>query len=305
MEEDKVEENNNEQEAGNAGEGTAEKTNTATAVVAAVLITIVVVVGLMLWWQGGQRAAAEKESRAMAEKKKLEQRIAALESEKMEGDKKEGGADTNGGAAANNGGNNSGAAANNAANNAGNNAGSGSGNNQAGNPGGESGESDHAAADHDRDSALYQEIGDSSGTYTMKIPADWKITNNEGGSGVRISEVAVESPDYKYRTDPNFNGPFEPIYFEEGVALTVSYLQNPGASYEPVAANVTSKTKTTVGGKPAQYFVFTEPSTFAGEIHEIHLFVNNDDLVFRFVFNKGTYPQGPDVIRQILDSVEF
>lgn len=179
---------------------------------------------------------------------------------------------------------------------------------------GESGESEHAApqddegmrpaAEHDPHDAMNQNIGDTAGLYTMDIPVDWIIKDNEGAVGMQVSRVIVESPDFAYHTDPTFEGPFEPSYYDEGAMLSVAVLQEQAVPSEPIGV-ITEHTQKAVDGNVTQYFVYTEPSTFEGELRAVIFSKDGNEYYFRFVYNPDSYPQGPDVFAQILDSVKL
>jgi len=181
---------------------------------------------------------------------------------------------------------------------------------------GESGESEHAAPDNNDDDmmpaaahnphdAMNQNIGDSAGLYTVDLPADWIIVENEGAMGMQVSRVISESPDFAYHTDPNFAGPFEPSYYDEGAMISIHLTQAQGPNAEEPIGVITQSTQTVVDGVMGEYYVYTEPSTFEGEILGVVFRKDGVEYTFRFVYNPTTYPQGPDVFAQILDSVKL
>lgn len=160
---------------------------------------------------------------------------------------------------------------------------------------GESGESEHMAPD----------VDDASGLYAVDLPADWIIKENEGAMGAQVSRVIAESPDFAYHTDPTFEGPFEPAYYDDGAMISIHLTQAMGPHSEEPIGVITHSTQTMVDGVLAEYYVFTEPSTFEGELLEVIFRKDGIEYSLRFVYNPDSYPQGPDVFAQILDSVKL
>ncbi|MEA3323316.1 MAG: hypothetical protein U9Q12_03765 [Patescibacteria group bacterium] len=181
---------------------------------------------------------------------------------------------------------------------------------------GESGESENVApseddedmrpaADHNPHDAMNQDVDDMSGLYSVSLPADWIITENKGAVGMQVSRVGAESPDFAYHTDPTFQGPFEPVYYDEGAMITIHLTQAQGPNAEEPIGVITQSMQTIVDGVMGEYYVFTEPSTFEGELLEVIFRKDGVEYSFRFVYNPDSYPQGPDVFAQILDSVKL
>jgi hypothetical protein len=95
------------------------------------------------------------------------------------------------------------------------------------------------------------------------------------------------------------------VYYDDGAMISIHLTQAIGPNAEEPIGVITHSTQTMVDGVLAEYYVFTEPSTFDGELLEVIFRKNGVEYSFRFVYNPNSYPQGPDVFAQILDSVEL
>lgn len=144
---------------------------------------------------------------------------------------------------------------------------------------------------------------DTAKLYSMRVPTNWTMVTNEGAIGVQKSRVSFDTPDYAYHTDPAFEGPFEPIYYDEGASFTVHVTMGEGSLFVPSSP---IRTKSVViDGVAAKMYAYKEPSTFGGEILEVNLNYGGNQYLFRMAYNPETYAEGQTLFEQILATVEF
>src|SRR4030042_6505579 len=69
--------------------------------------------------------------------------------------------------------------------------------------------------------ALPATVSDQANLYSISIPADWAVVTDEGATGVQLSRIVLESPDFSVFVDEAAEGPFTPIYYETGATLVI------------------------------------------------------------------------------------
>jgi hypothetical protein len=140
--------------------------------------------------------------------------------------------------------------------------------------------------------SMVQLINEPNGYYQMYIPADWQVSFNPV-AGVRLSDLQASSPDFEMEVDDS-GGPESQLSFNSGVSLNVAVLEDDSALREPAMAQVISQTPIMISGIEGNDYVFSEPSTAAGEIREIRYFHNGLSYLVRF-----SYAQNAD--RELID----
>lgn len=153
-------------------------------------------------------------------------------------------------------------------------------------------------------------ISDKANLYSFEIPADWKVTLNEGAKGVSVSEVIAESPDWKIRTNETEDGPCSTVsYLESGATLQfgVSNQEEILSHYnQGGGSGIVSQKNILVGGVSAVYHVFNEPScTHNVQSVDAHVNYGGNNYTFSFTYNPAKYPQGETVFMNMLNSIEF
>lgn len=149
-----------------------------------------------------------------------------------------------------------------------------------------------------------QTIQDQAGLYSLELPDDWQVTF-EDAKGVRISSLMAQSPDYQVKIDTAAEGPFTPIYYQEGAILQVTVLNQPLADNPQPAGAISEQKTVTVDGVDGTYFVFKEPSTAQGQLLEVRLEKTKRSYILRFGYNPDTFPGGQARFDQIVASLRF
>ena len=142
----------------------------------------------------------------------------------------------------------------------------------------------------------------STSLFALTRPAGWDVTLEEGNKGVQRSRLQTESDDFTSHTDESADGPFTPIFYDDGASLDVHVTV--GSEQLDHGAIVSTKT-VTVDGVSGTYHVFSEPSTQAGQQLDVHLERNNLAYTFTFTYNPDKDPNGPQIFDEILASFTF
>jgi len=155
----------------------------------------------------------------------------------------------------------------------------------------------------------YVEIVDKASLYSVNIPADWEITSNEGAMGVQLSRILAQSADWSSYSDETYEGPFSPQYYQSGGALQLHVTQ--GES-EPAhygegggpETGVIAKKAVTIDGVEGVYHVFKEPSTFEGQLIDVHINYKGNNYLLRLAYNPANF-NGEEFFDNLLNSVRF
>jgi hypothetical protein len=138
----------------------------------------------------------------------------------------------------------------------------------------------------------------------VEIQTTWRITAEEGKKGLQLSRITAETPDFRVREDAAAEGPFTPQYYETGAAFSIRALRDVVGG--PTRHGQILRTESiTVDGRTGTYHVYKEPSTFQGQLLDVHVIFGGTEYLFEFMYNPATYPQGEDVFKDIVNSVNF
>lgn len=148
-----------------------------------------------------------------------------------------------------------------------------------------------------------QNISPLDRSYVVALPRDWLLEESEGPKGVQISYVQLVSPTFSTHTDPDFEGPFEPIYYDEGAIITIHVTQGEEGSIP--AGEILERREFEIGGQPATWMRFREPSTLAGEIISVNTNYGGNNYLLRMAFNPKTFPEGVQILEAALDTWRF
>lgn len=148
-----------------------------------------------------------------------------------------------------------------------------------------------------------RQITDPENLYTIEIPKSWQIISRASREGVQLSFLTVQSSDFSFHTDDNFEGPFEPIYYDTGASLTMHVTKGDEGSKH--TGDVLEIKKFFIDQQPASYTRFIEPNTFNGEIIDVNVNYNGNNYLLRMGYNPDTYPHGIDIFNQIVSSFSF
>lgn len=144
---------------------------------------------------------------------------------------------------------------------------------------------------------------DTSRFFSVEIPTTWRITADEGKKGLQLSRITAETPDFRVRQDSAAEQPFTPQYYETGAHMSLRALKD---VVGPTRHGQTLRTETiTVDGRPGTYHVYKEPSTFQGQLLDVHVTFGGTEFLFEFAYNPATYPDGEEVFKAIVNSVRF
>ncbi len=151
--------------------------------------------------------------------------------------------------------------------------------------------------------ALPTTVSDQPNLYSISVPDGWVITSDEGARGLRVSSIFVESPDFSTFVDEAAEGPFSPVYYETGAALSILVATPSSSPYH--FQELISESDVTIDGVTAPYHVYVDPSTFAGRLIDAHANHGGSGYTFNFIYNPETCPAGDDLFRAMLDSFQF
>jgi hypothetical protein len=146
-------------------------------------------------------------------------------------------------------------------------------------------------------------VTDSANLFTIQIPQSWQVVSSQGSQGVQLSYLSIESPNFATHTDPDFEGPFEPIYYDRGANLTLHVIKGDEGSIH--ASDVLELKKIEIDGNQASWTRFVEPSTFNGELIDVNLNYQGNNYLIRMGYNPDTDPYGVAVFDQIVSSLKF
>ncbi len=142
------------------------------------------------------------------------------------------------------------------------------------------------------DASLVQLVNEPNGYYQMYLPAEWEFNFNPT-AGVRLSDLQAASPGAEIEVEET-DGPHSQISYKSGVSLNVAVLEDDSALREPNMAQVIKQAQIMIAGIAGNDYVFTEPSTVAGQIREVRYFHNGLSYLVRFSY-------GQDADQQQLD----
>jgi len=151
--------------------------------------------------------------------------------------------------------------------------------------------------------ALPTTVSDQPNLYSISVPDGWVITSDEGARGLRVSSIFVESPDFSVFVDEAEEGPFSPVYYETGAALSIHVGAPSSSPYH--FQELISESDVTIDGVTAPYHVYVDPSTWAGQLIDAHANHGGNDYTFDFAYNPETCPAGEDLFQAMLDSFQF
>ncbi len=151
--------------------------------------------------------------------------------------------------------------------------------------------------------ALPATVSDQPNLYSISVPDGWVITSDEGPMGGRVSSIFVESPDFSVFVDEEAEGPFSPVYYETGAALSIHVGTPSSSPYH--FQELISESDVTIDGFTAPYHAYVDPSTWAGQLIDAHANHDGNDYTFGFAYNPETCPAGDDIFQAILDSFQF
>jgi hypothetical protein len=120
--------------------------------------------------------------------------------------------------------------------------------------------------------------------------------------GMQVSRISLESPDFSMFIDEEAEGPFSPVYYEAGATLVIHVMTPYSPPYHD---GVISESDVTIDGVTAPYHVFLEPSTWAGQLLDVHANHGGSYYLFYFGYNPETCPAGEDLFQAMLDSFQF
>ena len=151
--------------------------------------------------------------------------------------------------------------------------------------------------------ALPTTVTDQPNLYSITVPDGWVITSDEGARGLRVSSIFVESPDFYTVVVEEPEGPFNPVYYETGAALSIHVGTPSSSPYH--FQELISESDVTIDVVTAPYHVYVDPSTWAGQLIDAHANHGGNDYTFDFAYNPDTCPAGDDLFRAMLDSFQF
>lgn len=150
-------------------------------------------------------------------------------------------------------------------------------------------------------------ITDASRLFTLELPADWITTWNEGRKGVRVSSLGAQSPDFRLTLDETAEEPFTPRRYEWGAEFSVHVVRGRDKVVEEGARTVglLEHSPVTIGGVSGVLRAGAGISTRQGRNLDAIIHKDGLNYIFTFGYNPATYPQGEQVFRDILSSVQF
>lgn len=154
-----------------------------------------------------------------------------------------------------------------------------------------------------------QQLTDKANLFSVEIPNDWKIVDNQGAMGVQLSRITAESPDWSYYSDDSYEGPFSPIYFQSGGSLSFHVTEGEeepthyGEGGGPKTGVIEEKI-VIVSGIEGVYHIFKEPSTFEGQLIDLHINYEGNNYVIRLAYNPTNF-DGEEFFDDLLDSFSF
>ncbi len=148
-------------------------------------------------------------------------------------------------------------------------------------------------------------VTDARDLFSVEIPSTWRVTASEGTKGIRLSRIIAQSPDFRVREDTTADEPFTPQYYEQGAQISIHVTRGALAARGNLEAGARRTERIEIDGRSSLLRVFTEPSTFLGQIIDAHVDYGNNSYVFTLRYNPDTFPHGEDIFKEILASFRF
>ncbi|HLC99364.1 MAG TPA: hypothetical protein VJC11_00185 [Patescibacteria group bacterium] len=156
---------------------------------------------------------------------------------------------------------------------------------------------------------MSQMFSDEGGHYTIFVPDNWKLKGSSGPTGVQISFLEFESPDFMAHSESC--GPFDCIYYDRGMRFSIAVENTDLLNKEPQPIEPTpnkliiAKERIVIDGIETTYNKFKEPSTSQGVLLDAQFDHKGSTYYVQAGYNPETYTKGAEVFKNISKSLKL
>ena len=126
-----------------------------------------------------------------------------------------------------------------------------------------------------------------------------------GAMGPTLSTINAKSSDFVVGANPDPDG-IALVVYKTGGTMNVSVSKGTASeSFDDQYMEVRSSGKVRVGDVDAVYHEYVNPNTVDGLLLDAHLVHDGNTYTFSFGYNPTTFPQGKEIFKTMLKSVQF
>jgi hypothetical protein len=145
-----------------------------------------------------------------------------------------------------------------------------------------------------------------SGKYfSIKLPQNWQIDFNDP-KGTRLNELLAWTKDFKMHTETSSSSSSTPgTYFESGAKLDILAEKGLISYKQKIEGKILETSDITIAGIKTKVNTLVENTTKQGEILDARIEYKGNSYIFRFAYNKDSFPDAKKFFLERVESFKF